>query len=165
MNPQLQARLDAWQQRQAQSLATFAPVTMRGRIQRVNGMLLQCRLPQARIGDLCQVEKKPGDYMLAEIIGFDQQDAVLSALGNLEGVQVGAGVERLGVSHRVQVSEALLGQVLDGFGRPITGEGPVRSSRPTCQRPVQCCVRRRCPPNGHGSAVHWPPGYVRSMAC
>jgi type III secretion protein N (ATPase) len=33
-------------------------------------------------------------------------------------------VERLGVSHRVQVSEALLGQVLDGFGRPIAGEGP-----------------------------------------
>lgn len=124
MSAQMQARLDAWQQRQIQSLATFAPVTMRGRIQRVNGMLLQCRLPQARIGDLCRVEKKPGDFMLAEIIGFDQQDAVLSALGNLEGVQVGAGVERLGVSHRVQVSEALLGQVLDGFGRPITGEGP-----------------------------------------
>ena len=36
---------------------------------------------------------------------------------------MGAGVERLGVSHRVQVSEALLGQVLDGFGRPITGQG------------------------------------------
>jgi type III secretion protein N (ATPase) len=124
VSAELQARLEAWQQRQVQSLATFAPVTMRGRIQRVNGMLLQCRLPQARIGDLCRVEKKQGDYMLAEIIGFDQQDAVLSALGNLEGVQVGAGVERLGVSHRVQVSEALLGQVLDGFGRPITGEGP-----------------------------------------
>ena len=115
MSAELQARLQAWQQRQAQSLASFAPVTMRGRIQRVNGMLLQCRLPQARIGDLCQVEKKPGDYMLAEIIGFDQQDAVLSALGNLEGVRVGASVERLGVPHRVQVSDALLGQVLDGF--------------------------------------------------
>lgn len=118
----LQARLDTWQRHQTQTLAGFAPVTMRGRVQRVNGMLLQCRLPQARIGDLCQVEKQ-GDYMLAEIIGFDQQDAVLSALGNLEGVRVGASVERLGISHQVQVSEKLLGQVLDGFGRPITGEG------------------------------------------
>jgi len=131
----LQARLEAWQQRQSQSLSNFAPVTMRGRIQRVNGMLLQCRLPQARIGDLCQVEKSPGDYMLAEIIGFDQQDAVLSALGNLEGVRVGAGVERLGVSHRVQVSEALLGQVLDGFGRPITGQGVSALSRLTYRIP------------------------------
>ena len=124
MSPDMQARLDAWQQRQSASLATFAPVTVRGRIQRVNGMLLQCRLPQARIGELCQVEKNPGDSMLAEIIGFDQQDAVLSALGNLEGVQVGARVQRLGVPHRVKVSDELLGQVLDGFGRPITGNGP-----------------------------------------
>ncbi|MBC3337454.1 FliI/YscN family ATPase [Pseudomonas [fluorescens] ATCC 17400] len=123
MSADLQARLEAWQQDRAQALASFAPVSVRGRIQRVNGMLLQCRLPQARIGDLCQVEKSTGDYMLAEIIGFDQQDAVLSALGNLEGVRVGASVEQLGVSHRVRVSDDLLGQVLDGFGRPIAGEG------------------------------------------
>ncbi|MEB0255813.1 EscN/YscN/HrcN family type III secretion system ATPase, partial [Pseudomonas sp. 5S2] len=31
-------------------------------------------------------------------------------------------VERRGVSHRVQVSEALLGEVLDCFWRPITWE-------------------------------------------
>jgi len=124
VSPDMQVRLDAWQQRQSASLASFAPVTVRGRIQRVNGMLLQCRLPQARIGELCQVEKNAGDSMLAEVIGFDQQDAVLSALGNLEGVQVGASVQRLGVPHRVRVSDGLLGQVLDGFGRPIAGNGP-----------------------------------------
>ena len=123
MSGELQARLEAWQQDRSQALANFAPVSVRGRIQRVNGMLLQCRLPDARIGDLCQVEKSTRDYMLAEIIGFDQQDAVLSALGNLEGVRVGASVEQLGVAHRVRVGDDLLGQVLDGFGRPITGEG------------------------------------------
>lgn len=138
---------------------------MRGRIQRVNGMLLQCRLPQARIGDLCQVEKKPGDYMLAEIIGFDQQDAVLSALGDLEGVRVGAAVERLGVPHRVRVSDELLGQVLDGFGRPIAGEGPsafVERIRPTRPR---CCARRHCPRSARASVARWPPACARSMAC
>ena len=124
MSEELQVRLEAWRERQTQSLANLMPVTMRGRVQRVNGMLLQCRLPGARIGDLCQVEKSADEYMLAEIIGFDQQDAVLSALGNLEGIRVGASVERLGVSHQVRVSDELLGQVLDGFGRPITGVGP-----------------------------------------
>ncbi|WP_339532592.1 FliI/YscN family ATPase [Pseudomonas mucidolens] len=117
-------RLERWQQRQSQTLADYSPVAMRGRIQRVNGMLLQCRLPQSRIGDLCLVEKLGDDSMLAEIIGFDQQDAVLSALGNLEGVQVGASVQRLGVPHRVRVGDDLLGQVLDGFGRSIDGTGP-----------------------------------------
>ena len=124
MNLEMQARLDAWQQRQSTLLARFAPVVVRGRIQRVNGMLLQCRLPRARIGDLCEVEKSAGDNMLAEIIGFDHQDALLSALGNLEGVQVGASVQRLAIPHRVRVGDDLLGQVLDGFGRPIAGVGP-----------------------------------------
>jgi type III secretion protein N (ATPase) len=124
VNPDIQARLKAWEQRQSTLLTRFAPVVARGRIQRVNGMLLQCRLPQARIGDLCEVEKSVGDNMLAEIIGFDHQDAILSALGNLEGVQVGASVQRLGVPHRVRVGDDLLGQVLDGFGRPIAGDGP-----------------------------------------
>lgn len=124
MSDLLRERLEAWQSRQSEALTRFAPVSMRGRVQRVNGMLLQCRLPHARIGDLCQVEKNPGENMLAEIIGFDHQDAVLSALGNLEGVRVGASVERLGVPHRVRVSDELLGQVLDGFGRPIAGDGP-----------------------------------------
>ncbi|QHF42930.1 flagellum-specific ATP synthase FliI [Pseudomonas sp. S35] len=124
MSLDLQARLERWQLRETQHLADFAPVAVRGRIQRVNGMLLQCRLPHARIGDLCNVEKGGGGSMLAEIIGFDHQDAILSALGNLEGVQVGASVQRLGVPHRVRVGEDLLGAVLDGFGRPIAGNGP-----------------------------------------
>jgi type III secretion protein N (ATPase) len=124
VSQEIQARLDAWQLRQISHLTHFSPVAVRGRIQRVNGMLLQCRLPQARIGDLCNVDKGGEGSMLAEIIGFDHQDAVLSALGNLEGVQVGASVQRLGVPHRVRVGDDLLGQVLDGFGRPIAGEGP-----------------------------------------
>lgn len=43
MTVDLKARLDAWQVRQVNHLASFAPVAVRGRIQRVNGMLLQCR--------------------------------------------------------------------------------------------------------------------------
>lgn len=123
MNDDIATRLANWQKHQEAALAQYSPVTVRGRIQRVNGMLLECRLPGSRIGDLCLVEKAGDDDMLAEIIGFDQQDAVLSALGNLEGVRVGASVQRLGTPHRVRVGADLLGQVLDGFGRPISSTG------------------------------------------
>ncbi|MGY2291361.1 FliI/YscN family ATPase [Pseudomonas sp. SDO528_S397] len=140
MSDDIAQRLAAWQRRQEAALAQYSPVAMRGRIQRVNGMLLECRLPGSRIGDLCLVEKPEGDSMLAEIIGFDQQDAVLSALGNLEGVRVGASVQRLGMPHRVRVGEDLLGAVLDGFGRPITGSGPGAFARLDTQgaTPVLC---------------------------
>jgi len=116
-------RLESWQQRQSAYLARFSPVTVCGRIQRVNGTLLQCRLPQSRISDLCEVQTADNNWILAEIIGFDQQDAMLSALGSLEGICVGAAVKRLGGAHQICVADSLLGQVLDGFGRPLTGSG------------------------------------------
>ncbi|MHA6494935.1 FliI/YscN family ATPase [Pseudomonas borbori] len=124
------ARLEHWHAQHARRLAVFAPVAVRGRVQRVNGILLQCRLPGAQIGDLCRVDKSGGDSLLAEIVGFDCQDALLSALGGLEGVRVGAAVEPLGIAHRVQVGDGLLGQVLDGFGRPLSGQGPSAFAEP-----------------------------------
>ena len=130
MSPGIEQRLERWRQRQSAMLAGFSPVTVCGRVLRVNGMLLQCRLPQARIGDLCQVQTSGNEWILAEIIGFDQQDAMLSALAGLEGIAAGAAVERLGGAHQVRVGNDLLGQVLDGFGRPLSGCGQGAFARP-----------------------------------
>lgn len=140
MNPSTQARLEGWRQRQLTLLAGFSPVDVCGRVQRINGMLLQCRLPNARIGDLCQVETTGEGTMLAEIIGFDQHDAMLGALGSLEGICVGATVRRLGGAHQIRVGDDLLGQVLDGFGRPLTGGGWGAFALPSCTGagPVMC---------------------------
>jgi type III secretion protein N (ATPase) len=124
MMAQAVARLSAWERQQLARLHAYAPVAVRGRVQRVNGILLQCRLPDARIGDLCRVDRAGVEPLLAEIVGFDGHDALLSALGALEGIRVGAGVEPLGLPHRVRVGRELLGQVLDGFGRSLTGSGP-----------------------------------------
>ena len=133
MSKGIQERLESWRQGQSARLADFAPVTLYGRVQRINGILLQCRLLHARIGDLCQVETSGQAWVLAEIIGFDQQDAMLSALGNLEGICAGAAVKRLGGAHRVRVGNELLGQVLDGFGRPLTGGGWGAFALPPCE--------------------------------
>ena len=133
MSPGIEERLERWRQRQSEILAGFSPVTVCGRVQGVNGMLLQCRLPHARIGDLCQVQTLGNEWILAEIIGFDQQDAMLSALAGLEGIAAGAAVERLGGKHQVRVGNDLLGQVLDGFGRPLTGCGLGAFARPPCK--------------------------------
>lgn len=154
------ARLEAWEARQQAHLRRFAPVMVRGRVQRVSGILLQCRLPGAQIGDLCRVERAAREPLLAEIVGFDQHDALLSALGGLEGVRVGAAVEPLGMPHRVRVGPELLGQVLDGFGRPLVdggagafagsqvlqasvviGEAPAPTARPRIQHPLKTGVR------------------------
>ena len=121
MNRAFAERLECWRQRQFTRMAGFSPVTLCGRVLRINGMLLQCRLPHARIGDLCRVQTKGSAWILAEVIGCDQLDATLSTLASLEGLSAGAAVESLGAVHQVRVGNDLLGQVLDGFGRPLAG--------------------------------------------
>ena len=136
----IEQRLEVWHRRQSAVLAGYSPVVLYGRVQRVSGMLLQCRLPQARIGDLYEVETSDQAWILAEIIGFDQQDAMLSALGNLQGIRAGAAVKRLGGAHRLRVGDDLLGQVLDGFGRSLhdSGAGAFARSSSDAGHTVMC---------------------------
>ncbi|QXI31265.1 FliI/YscN family ATPase [Pseudomonas vanderleydeniana] len=116
--------LARWSEQQQARLAQCAPVSIRGRITGVSGILLHSRMPRARIGDLCQIRRADGSEVMAEIVGFDRQHTLLAALGPLDGIAIGATVTPLFQPHGLLVSERLLGCVLDGFGRALGGEGP-----------------------------------------
>jgi len=94
-----------------------------GKVSAVSGTLVRCRLPRAAIGELCRVAKGAEQHLLAEVVGFEGDEVLVSALGSLEGVEVGGRVAPLGSRHFVQVGEHLLGAVLDGFGQALHG-GP-----------------------------------------
>ena len=115
--------LNGWFEQQRQRLAAVSLVKAWGRITGISGILLESSLPQARIGDLCQVVRDDGSSVLAEVVGFNPQHTLLSALGQLDGIAQGARVIPLRLPHSIVVSEALLGSVLDGFGRPLSDEG------------------------------------------
>lgn len=153
--------LDAWYQQQQQRLAAFSPVSSYGRITGVGGILLESSLPQARIGDLCQVQRDDGSSVLAEVVGFNPQHTLLSALGQLDGIAQGARVIPLRLPHSIVVSDALLGSVLDGFGRPlidgqagafalpgsadnvvsVLGDAPAPTDRPRIDTPLPTGIR------------------------
>ena len=117
------AALQRWTQEQHARLSTCSAVRISGRVTAVNGILLECQIPAARVGDLCEVSKADASTLLAEIIGFTAHSTLLSALGTPDGIQVGARIRPLGMAHRIGVDEQLLGRVLDGFGRPLVGDG------------------------------------------
>ena len=118
---QAQARLSAWSQDYQQRLEQLKLVESRGRVVQINGILAECRLPFARIGDLCSIHGADQHEVLAEIIGFNQDSVLLSALGALDGIETGALVTPYYQSHSIQISDDLLGCVLDGFGRTLQG--------------------------------------------
>lgn len=117
-------RLERWQQAHRQRLEHGVAVQVSGRISGVSGILLHCRMPNARIGDLCQIQRADGSQVMAEIVGFDRQQTLLAALGPLDGIAIGAAVTPLFQPHSLLVGEQLLGAVLDGFGRSLSGDGP-----------------------------------------
>lgn len=99
-----------------------APVRRRcGRVVRVVGTLLEAELPGARVGEVCRVEGTG----VAETVGFREQRALLMPFNSVEGIRFGARVETVGEMPSVPVGSALRGRVLDGFGEPIDGKGPL----------------------------------------
>ncbi|TPG88482.1 FliI/YscN family ATPase [Pseudomonas caspiana] len=119
----MNAALAQWTREQTARLSKASAVRISGRVSAVSGILLECQVPAAKIGDLCEVSKADGSAMLAEIVGFTTQCTLLSALGTPDGIQVGARIRPLGMAHRIGVDDSLLGRVLDGFGRPLLGDG------------------------------------------
>lgn len=116
--------LMAWQQSLLARLRQVAPVTMTGFVTAIRGILLDCHLPQARMGDLCYLRRADNSLMLAEVVGFSANHVALAALDNLEGIKLNAEVYPLHHPHCIQVSDGMQGCVFDGFGRKLEGTGP-----------------------------------------
>jgi ATP synthase in type III secretion protein N len=101
------------------------PLELRGRVIQVVGTIIKAYAPGTRIGELCAL-RNPWEEkeVLAEVVGFARQMALLTPIGELEGVSSTTEVRPLGRIHRVPVGPAMLGRVLDGLGNPSDGKGP-----------------------------------------
>lgn len=110
-------------------------LVVRGRVKQVIGTLIRATAPAVRIGEIC-VLQTPGEpfQLQAEVIGFADGDVLLSPIGELQGISLMTMVVPTGESHCIGVGPHLLGQVLDGFGRPL---GAGKHVDPSCmQYPV-----------------------------
>lgn len=94
-----------------------------GRVVKVVGLTIESVGPDAKLNDLCQILVEGEDQpVLAEVVGFREKRVLLMPYENVEGVGVGCVVENLGHPLTVKVGDALLGQTLDGIGRPVDAE-------------------------------------------
>lgn len=109
---------------------------IRGRVLQIRGVIVHASLPQARIGELCYLrDPVTGRQVPAEVIGFEDERAVLTPIGDLEGMSARAEVIASGRSQRVPVGEALLGRVINPLGRALDGDAMVLAGSQTY--PVQ----------------------------
>ena len=116
----------------AECVNTAQLITLRGRVTKVLGTILHAQLPGVETGELCLL-KNPGQQteLMAEVIGFDKHDALLTPLGDMQGISGATEVIPTGKQHTIAVGENLLGRVLDGMGNPLDGatKGPLICSQ------------------------------------
>lgn len=99
-----------------------------GNITKVTGLTIESNGPIATIGELCYIYPHNGkDYVLAEVVGFRDDNVLLMPLGDMEGIASGSKVVASGKTLRVLVGKELIGRVIDGLGNPMDGLGHIRT--------------------------------------
>ena len=94
-----------------------------GKVVNVVGLTIESLGPDASLNDLCKIIISEDDdkYVLAEVVGFRNNRTLLMPCDNTEGIGFGCIVENLGYPLSVSVGDEMLGQCLDGLGRPTDG--------------------------------------------
>jgi type III secretion protein N (ATPase) len=98
------------------------PLLEHGRIVHAFGTTLRVSGIRARIGQQCLLTDGRGGVPLrAEVVGLAGGDAILVPLAGLHDLSCDAHVEVVAETARFPAGDALLGRVLDAFGRPLDG--------------------------------------------
>ncbi|HUS06923.1 MAG TPA: FliI/YscN family ATPase [Bryobacteraceae bacterium] len=96
-----------------------------GAVTQMVGLLIESEGPAAAIGDFCEVRTAAGRSIRTQVIGFRNGCVLSMPLEETDGIQLGDTVIARRDAALVGVGPRLLGRVLDGFGNPIDGRGPI----------------------------------------
>ncbi len=110
-------------------LSSADPIGVTGRVRAIVGMTLRASVPGVRLGEVVEIARREGPPLLAEVVGFELDDATLLPLGDPRGTGPDDPVRALGRPASVPASDALLGRVVDALGRPLDG-GPAIEGEP-----------------------------------
>ncbi|WP_262694805.1 flagellar protein export ATPase FliI [Kordiimonas aquimaris] len=115
-----------------------------GRVTGVRGLLVELAgIGQyISVGSRLEVETRDRRSVPIEIIGFREQTALAMPFGAVEGIGVGCRAVLKQSEPVIFPSNAWLGRVVNAFGEPIDGKGPIGDG-------PQPCLLRSPPPAAH----------------
>lgn len=123
------------------SKAETRPV--RGRIRKITGIIVHATVSMVRIGEYCHLrDPVSGRIVPAEVVGFHDEEAVLTPIGDLDGMSTRAEVIPTGHTLQIPVGPQLLGCVLNPLGEVMNRTGlptPLQTNAyyPTHNVPLQ----------------------------
>lgn len=129
-------------------IARLRNYTLEGRVKAVQGLLIECSGIEhgLTVGARCHVQTKDRRDVVCEVVGFRENRALLMPFGSPEGVGPGSKVIVTDAEMAIYPDESWLGRVVNAFGEPIDGKGPLRTGRDAFflrQAPDQAHRRQR----------------------
>jgi flagellum-specific ATP synthase len=111
----------------SRSLDAIQPLIHEGRVVAVRGLTVELAGPAEimSIGTRLVVDAGDRGAVSAEVVGFSGGHALAMPFGSAEGVRLGARAVSAPEGGTVRPGPRWLGRVVDAFGRPIDGKGPI----------------------------------------
>ncbi len=122
-------RLDYITHAMKNAVVDTQPLRVTGRVLQVQGTIIKAVVPSIKLGELC-ILRNSGERegLRAEVVGFSQDAALLTPIGEMNGISTATEVVPTGKMHQVGVGPNLLGRVLNGMGEPLdlASKGPLK---------------------------------------
>jgi flagellum-specific ATP synthase len=102
-------------------------LTRFGRVARIEGLAVEVTGAQGAVslGGQCRITIGNNKKIPCEVVGFRDGRALVMPLGPLDGISLGARADFEDRPAAIYPSKAWLGRVIDGFGQPMDGKGPL----------------------------------------
>jgi len=97
-----------------------------GKVIEAIGTVVKVALQGVSVGDLVEFRKPDGQALcFGEVVGLHGDFVIVAVLGESQGISAQVHVFPAGAAQSVEVSEELLGRILDGMGRLSDGGPPL----------------------------------------
>src|SRR5271165_356465 len=101
-----------------------------GTVSELVGLLVESSGPVAAVGDFCEIVTQTGRVIRTQVIGFRDGRVLSMPLEETGGLHLGDPITARKEDARMEAGPELLGRVIDGFGKPVDGLGPLAAGVP-----------------------------------
>lgn len=115
-----------------------------GKVTQVVGLVIEGNVPDVQMGTLCEIFVDDAEPLMAEVVGFRGNTALMMPLDDISGIRMGSRIRPRPTAASVPVGPQMLGRVFDGLGRPLDGKGTFDVDRhmPLYAKPLNPLKRR-----------------------
>lgn len=125
-------------------LSGAEPIGLAGQVAGVRGLTVSVSDLPIPLGSSCRIMRREGSVD-ARVVGFAGDETLVMPMGGMNGIARGDRVVFVSARQTIGVGQAMLGRVLDAFGRPMDSLGSFANEQqaPIWPEPIPAMQRQR----------------------